>query len=443
MNLLLLGMNHRTASLALRERYAVTDPRPLLAKLVAAPEVGEAVLLSTCNRVEVAVFSSEPDAARARVRSFLESELGGPDAAAPEELDAALYEYADRAAVQHVFRVACSVDSMVVGEPQILGQVKEAYRAALEVGACGPFLGRLYQRAFATAKRVRNETRIGERPVSVARVGVDLARQIFESLTDKTALLIGAGEMIELALEALRAEGLAAVRVANRSRARAEALAERFAASAHALGELPELLPGSDVVLTCIGGDEPPLSAERVSEAMARRRGRPIFVIDLGVPRNVASEVGELDNVYVYDLDDLAGVAALNAAERRRETELAEAIVREEEARFDGWRTGLEAVPTIRELRDRVEEIRARELARFASRTKLGPAQREEVAALTRSLVNKILHAPLSRLRRESELEGGLAALESARMLFGLDERPEGDEGEAGVGDASDPSEES
>ena len=236
MSLLLVGMSHRTASVGLRERFALEDPRALLSKLVASPEIDEAVLISTCNRVEVMVWTREVESARLRLRSCFERELvneGTP--LRPGDLAGALYELVDGAAARHLLRVACAIDSLIVGEPQILGQVKDAYRVALACGACGPILGRLYARAFATAKRVRNETRLAERPVSVARVAVDLARQIFESLDDKAALLVGAGDMIELALESLRRQGLGSVRVANRARARAAALATRFGASAHGL----------------------------------------------------------------------------------------------------------------------------------------------------------------------------------------------------------------
>jgi glutamyl-tRNA reductase len=422
MNLLLLGMSHRTAPLELRERYAVSDVRPLLEKLVASPDVEEAVLLSTCNRVEALVLTRQLDGARVRLRSFIERELVEGDGPPPAALDEALYEYSDRSAVRHALRVTCSVDSMVVGEPQILGQVKDAYRAAVECGACGPILSRLYQRAFATAKRVRNETRIAERPVSVARVAVDLARQIFESLEDKSALLIGAGEMTELALETLREQGLGGVRVANRTRARAADLATRFDASAWGLGDLPEILPRSDVVLTSIGGTEPVLNAAMLEAAIRKRRNRPIFVIDIGVPRNVDPAVEALDNVYLYDLDDLSKVAESNAEERRLEVERAEAIVLEEQQRFDGWLQALEAVPTIRNLRARAEAIRSRETERALSRVALGDKEREAVEALTHGIVNKILHAPLSRLREETEREEGLAYLEVARALFALDD---------------------
>jgi len=422
-NIVLLGMSHRTAPLDLRERYAVDDVGQPLTKLAADADIDEAVLLSTCNRVEVVATTRRPDAARIRLRSFWERELAeGSQTSADHSLDEVLYEYGGSNAVRHVLRVACSVDSLVVGEPQILGQVKEAYRVAVDCGACGPILSRLYHRAFSTAKRVRNETRIAERPVSVARVAVDLARQIFESLEDKSALLIGAGEMIELALETLRGEGLSAIRVANRTPARAENLASQFEASAHGLAELPEILPRSDIVLTCIGGSEPIITVENLSRVLRARRGRPIFVIDIGVPRNVDPAVNDLDNVYLYDLDDMSGVAEANAEERRREVARAEAIVLEEQQRFEGWLAALASVPTIRHLRERAEEVRLRELDRMLSRLGLDESQQAGVDALTRAIVNKLLHAPLSRLRKEVDREEALLYMEAARALFGLDE---------------------
>lgn len=440
MRLHLLGMNHRSAPVEVRERFAVDDPAPLLAKLVACPEIEEAVLLSTCNRVEVVVSSRESQAARLRLQSFFGNELaGGRAPASPAELDRCLYHFQDGAAVRHAFRVASSIDSLVVGEPQILGQMKDAYRASVDAGACGVILTRLFSRAFATAKRVRRETRIAERPVSVARVAVDLARQVFERFDDKHALLVGAGDMIELALDALRAAGLEQVRVVNRTRARAEELAERFDAGAHGLDELDLLLPEADVVLTCIGGDAPLLSRERVARALRVRRGRPMFVIDIGVPRNVHPDVNELDDVYLFDLDDLSGVAEQNAEERRRETIRAEAIVAQEEQNFLGWLSALKAVPTLRDLRERMDAIRDAELDRQLDRLDLDDRQRRGVEALVRSVVNKIMHAPLARLRHEAEREEGMAYLEVTRKLFDLDDEraedgrpddgPDGDEG--------------
>ncbi len=420
MRILLVGMNHETAPLDLRERLAVDDPVPPLQKLVAGDEIDEAVLLSTCNRVEVVLVTRAPDAARLRARRFLSRELG--TSLSESELDAHVYEHSDGDAMRHVLRVASSLDSMVVGEPQILGQTKQAWQQANECGAAGPLLGRLFQHAFSTAKRVRSETAVAERPVSVARVAVDLARQIFERLDDKHAVLVGAGDMIEAALEALRGAGLGSVRVANRTRERASTLAARFDASAHGLEELPRLIGEADVALTCIGGDRPVLTRELVEEGGGGRRRKPLFVIDIGVPRNAELALDELDDVYRYDLDDLGDLARANADRRQRETVSAEAIVEEERQRFDGWLSALRAVPTIKHLRERVETIRAVEVERALRRPALEGVNPEAIEQLTRQLVNKILHEPMSRLRQEAEREEGMAYLEATRALFGLDD---------------------
>ena len=430
MKILVLGMNHRTAPVDVRERFAVDATGPVLRKLIDRPEIAEATLISTCNRVELVVTAENPDAAQHVLYDFFARELGdggGPSAGALAELT---YLREGRQAVEHVFRVASAIDSMVVGEPQILGQVKDAYREATEAGVCGPVLARLFQRAFATAKRVKNETGIAQRPVSVACVAVDLAKQIFERLDDKSGLLIGAGEMIEAALVALHDHGLGERRVANRTAANAQALADRFGGSAHALDELDRLLPDSDVVLTCVGGDAPILTRERVERSLVARRGRPLFLIDIGVPRNVDPAVHEIDSAYLYDLDDLQEVAAANEEERRRESERAERIVYEEREQFEGWLVALQAVPTIRDLRDRAETIRRGEIDRFAGRLGLTGSQVETLEQLTNSIVNKLMHEPISRLRDETDREAGLVRLEEARVLFGLDGGPDSDDRE-------------
>ena len=437
MKLLLIGMNHRSAPLELRERLAVDDPGPALRKLVAGDEVDEAVLVSTCNRVEVVVLTRDPESARLRLRSFLRRELATGEVS-ERALDESLYEHRNAEAMRHVLRVASSLDSMVVGEPQILGQTKEAYRAAVECGAAGPILGRLFQHAFATAKRVRTETGVAEKPVSVARVAVDLAHQIFEDFGTKRALLVGAGEMTELALSALRDAGLDRVAVANRSAERAARLAHQFEATAHGLDELPDQLALADVVLTSIGGSEPWLTPPLLERSLAGRRGRPLFVIDIGVPRNVDPAVDAADEVFRYDIDDLVSVADANAEERRREQARAESIVDAEHQRFDGWFAALRAVPTIKHLRARVESIRQSELERGLTRLALDEPGRAAVDALTRSIVNKILHAPLVRLRQEAEREEGIAHLEAARLLFGLDEPDSIDAADVAAADLSD-----
>ena len=414
MKLLLLGMNHTTAPVDVREQFAVSEVAPVLQKLADAEEIEEVLLVSTCNRVEVVATTRQPEAARLRLGDFFKGRGG----ALPEHL----YEYRDREVVRHVFRVASAMDSMVIGEPQILGQMKDAYRDAVEASTCGPVLSRLFQRAFATAKRVKNETRIAERPVSVAKVASDLTRQIFERLDDKSALLIGAGEMIEAAMVALRREGLERLYVANRTVAHAEELASRLGATAHGLDELDALLAGADVILTCVAGDDVLLDVDRVRASLRVRQNRPFFLIDLGVPRNIAPAVNDLDAAYLYDMDDLQQVAASNADERKRDAQHGERIVLEEEQRFDGWLVALQAVPAIRHLRARADAIVERELDRYARGLDLPDDQLERVEALARSIVNKILHAPLSRLRAESGREEGLAVLEAARELFALDD---------------------
>ena len=479
MKLLLTGMNHHSAPLHLRERFAFSDPRPLLEKLRAESCIDEVSALATCNRVELLAWTREPDAARLRLRSCFARELAPPHArASGAELDAALYTHEGGAAVRHLFRVASALDSMVVGEPQILGQVKAAYRVATEARACGPVLGRLYQRAFACAKRVRRETRIAHGPLSVPRVAVTRARQIFARLEEQAALLLGAGEMIELAAAALHDEGLRALRVCNRTRAAAVALAARFGASAHGLGELPALLARSDVVLCGIataearagadgdagdgrdagvaedadvpiyigrgGGDggraaaradavsdrdHAPrgtavtrafLDAALVARALQARGGRPIFLLDLGVPRNVDAAVGALPGATVCDLDDLQSTAAANNFARRREGAQAEAIALAETQRFEGWLGALAAVPTIRALRARAEAIRQREVTR-ALPANASAEEEARLEAATRAVVNKLLHAPLAKLNEERDAAAGLAHLEAARTLFALD----------------------
>jgi len=417
--ILLVGMNHRTAPVELRERFAVTEAAPWLEKLLRSGEFPEVVLLSTCNRVEVIATTDQLDAARHRLEAFFLQELGA--GAMPRPGPEILYTHVDRAAVRHLFRVAASLDSMVVGEPQILGQVKDAYRSAVEASASGAVLNRLFSHAFQTAKRVRTETEIAARPVSVARVAVDLARQIFENLEGKRALLVGAGEMIELALDTLRDAGLSSVVVANRTPARAQALAQRYGASSHGLDELPELLRRSDIVLSSLATERPILGRELFEQALRGRR-IPIFAIDLGVPRNIAAEVGRLGGAYLYDVDDLSGVAETNAEQRRHEAARAGAIVEEAVERFDGWLAALRAAPTIRELRSRADAVRERELDKALRKLALDEEGRQVLQALSHSIVNKLLHAPVSKLRASAEREEGIAYLEAARELFALDE---------------------
>lgn len=417
MNLFLLGINHRTASLALREKFAVDDPKPLLEKLLRTGEVVEGVLLSTCNRVELCAVTETVDIGELSLRSFFGRSIA-QESSSLAELDEALYCYRGEEAVRHLFRVASSIDSMVVGEPQILGQVKEAHREAGVVGACGSKLSRVYQMAFSTAKRVRNETGIALRPVSVAKVAVELALGVFERLDDKTALLVGAGDMIDLSLQALRNSGLSQVRVANRTKGRAAELASRFNATAHDLNELEALATSSDIILTSIAGKEPVFNEPLLRRVLNNRDGRPLFIVDIGVPRNVESSADDLENLFRYDIDDLATVAERNEKQRHGEVAIAEDIIEEELSKFRDWIAAQGFIPIIQGLRSRAESIRQNELGRHLHRMSLNPEQAAQVDALTRGLVNKLLHEPLSKLRAPGEDSQDL--LRAAELLFAL-----------------------
>lgn len=424
MKLLLVGMNHRTAPIAFRERFSVEDPAAALSQLMNCEFIDEVALVSTCNRVEIVMVLKNDSFAE--TVSWLHSEffmrLAG-DEALPTgtTLESACYEYRGREMVRHIFRVSSSLDSLVVGEPQILGQVKEAFRLAQEAKTTGQVLNRLFERAFLTAKRTRRETTIAEGAVSVARVAVTLGHQIFESFEDKSALLIGAGEMIEAAAKALHAEGLTSMKIANRTLSRAEHLAAEFNATAHRLDDVPQLLQHSDVVLICIGGDGIVLDKPMVKAALEARRGRPLFVIDIGVPRNVADDVNDLAGVYMYDLDDLSEAANQNVEQRKQATNLAEEIVLGEEHEFQGWMSALQVVPTIRELRDVAEAIREQEQKKAFRRIDLSDEQRSAVESLTRSIINKILHAPLAHLRGSGNEQDVAASVNAARKVFGLE----------------------
>ena len=417
MNIVVLGMNHRTAPLIIRERFAVSEPQILLTELLQAEEINEAVLLSTCNRVEVIAASNNAESSLARLQRFFVEKLGHGDGA-PLRTEEVFYALKNREAIQHLFRVAASIDSMVVGEPQILGQVKESYRQAANMSATGTILSRLYDFAFSAAKRVRTETSIAAGALSVAGVGVDLAKRIFERFDDKKILLIGAGDMIELACDSLTRIGNLQVRVANRTRGNAEELAARFAGSAHGLEELDELLIDSDLVFASIACQQPILRKKQFQRALSQRTQRPMFVIDLGVPRNIDPDANELDDIYLYDLDDLQGVATEHASQRETELSDAERIVSEETERFENWLGSRSMSPTIQQLREHAEQIRSQEFVATMRKMQLSDTEYEKIEALTRSIVNKLLHPTWSRLR-EDDSEGYVSLV---RTLFGLEE---------------------
>ncbi len=419
--LLIVGVNHRTAPVALRERLGVPDDAlpAALARLKTVPGVQEAAIVSTCNRVEiVACVAPEHAAIDADVAAFLARERD-----VDHELFAAhLYRHRGREAVRHLFRVACSLDSMVVGEPQILGQMKDSYARAAAAGTSGVVLHKAFHRSFAVAKRVRSETGIASKAVSVASVAADLTRTIFATLEDKAVMLIGAGKMSELAARHLKARGTGTIMVANRTFDRAVELAREFEGLPVPFDRLLEYLKLADIVIGSAAAADYLVSPSDVQEVLRARQQRPMFLVDMAVPRNFDPAINDLDNVYLYDMDDLGRTSADNADEREREALRAAAIVEGEVDVFWRWLDGLEIVPTIKALREKVEAIRNAELEKaLASLQDQAPRHRALLDALTSSIVNKILHAPLASLKRDGTSDEHAHLVASVRRLFDLE----------------------
>ncbi len=434
MNLVLVGLNHKTAPVQVRECLAPEEQEvgQRLQELLRLPGVREAFMVSTCNRVEVLVAAeAEPGETAARVQGWLAN--GAP--LAPEQVEECLYVRSGQEAVRHLYRVASSLDSMVVGEPQILGQIKSAYRTAAETGSTRTVLNRLLHKTFQVAKRVRSETNIGGAAVSISYAAVELARKIFDDLGGLNALLLGAGEMAELAAEHLLGNGVARVLVANRTLERAVELNRRLGGAegqAYGLEDLAQVLGLVDIVISSTGSPEPVITLEMARRALKRRRGRPVFFIDIAVPRDVEPRVGELDGCFVYDIDDLSQVVEANRAGRMEEARRAERIVAEEVVKFSHWLEGLEVVPTIAELSGKAEGIRRRELARtLRDLGDIPPEQAQALERLTRALVKKILHDPIIFLKEQAHSKSDQTRrdqLALVRRLFKLGENG-GDQG--------------
>jgi glutamyl-tRNA reductase len=427
--IVLVGLNHRSAPIALRERLAFSNGRlePALRRLLAVEGVAEGAILSTCNRVEVVACGPDSATLQAALPAYLAEEQAVPTPA----LASHLYTHVGREAVRHLFRVASSLDSMVVGEPQILGQMKEQYAAAAAIGASGQVLHRCFHKSFSVAKRVRTETRIAEKAVSIGSAAVELARRIFDRLEDQTALLLGAGTMGELTARQLLAGGVGSVMVANRTFDRAVDVARALGGVPVPWDRIGRYLPLADLVIGAAGGGGFVLGVEALAAAMRERRRRSIFLIDLAVPRSLDPRINALDDVYLYDIDDLEGVIVDNQDARAREALKAEAIVEAEVDGFCRWLGGLDAVPTIVALREKVECMRRTELERvLASMPDATPAQRAALDRLTTSLVNKILHAPLTALRRHRDDAQEAFYVQAARRLFRLGgDAPDGEDG--------------
>jgi glutamyl-tRNA reductase len=417
---LIVGVNHRKAPVAVRERLSFADGRLQdgLRKLLTLPPVDEGVIISTCNRVEVVAATVDGDDAVEALTDFLAS----GDRIAREQLGAHLSVYRGREAVRHLFRVAASLDSMVVGEPQILGQLKDSYSHAASEGSAGTVLHRCFHKSFSVAKRVRSETGVASKAVSVSSAAVELASKIFDRFDDKTALLLGAGTMSELAARHLLAHGVSRLMVANRTFERAVELAHEFQGTPVPFEDFPRYLQMADMVIGSTAADGYVLTQERMQGVLHARRYRPIFLIDMSVPRNFDPAINELDNAYLYDIDDLGEVAQVNREERGREAEKAEAIVEAEVEAFWKWLVTLEAVPTIVALREKMDAIRKGELEKtMATLRDLAPREREALEAMTAAIVNKILHGPITHLKQHHR-EHEAFYVAAARQLFDLQE---------------------
>jgi glutamyl-tRNA reductase len=421
MKLLVTGVSHKTAPVEVRERLAFADavlPEALHA-LLAHSGISEAMVLSTCNRVEIAVSADDSIDPVATVHGFLQESRG----VAPEELGPSLYHHEGREAIHHLFRVAASLDSMVVGEPQILGQLKAAYAHAKSNDCLNGLLESVVARAFNVAKRVRSETGIGQMAVSVSYAAVELARKIFGTLDGRTVMIVGSGKMSELAARHLRRSGASHIFVTNRTYERAQELAAVFQGTPVEYQRFLGILPEVDIVITSSGAPRYILTHGEMERVISARRNKPMFLIDIAVPRNVEPLVNEIDNIFLYDIDDLQEVVNVNLRERIKEAERAEELVAQEVERMMARLKVQEVAPTIVSLQGQLEQIRTAEVERV--RRKLGPLtpeQEEALELLTRGIVNKIAHGPISELRRQAGRPDGVHIIDAIRQVFHLKE---------------------
>jgi glutamyl-tRNA reductase len=425
MKLLITGVSHKTAPVEVRERLAfaeATVPGALRA-LLAREGIMEAMVLSTCNRVEIVVSADDRVDPLASVDAFLHESRG----MLPEKLGPCLYHHEGREAVHHLFRVASSLDSMVIGEPQILGQLKQYYEAAQQAGTIGAVLHRLFHRSFSVAKRVRSETGIGSGAVSVSSIAVDLAKRIFDRFDDKTVMLIGAGKVGDLMARHLQNHGVQTLMVTNRTFERAVALAEKIHGNPIRFEDFPRYLKMADLVIGCTGAPEILVEAATVERVLRERKRKAMFFIDIGDRRNFDASINDLDNVYLYNIDDLKSVAEENLKERANEAEKAEAIVAEEVGSFLRWMGSLEQVPTITALRQRFEEIRRREIDKSlgGGLKDLSATQRAALQDMTTAMVNKMLHGPISNLKKSSPDDDadGTLYVAALKKLFDLEDK--------------------
>jgi len=418
MEIVLVGLNHRTAPVEVRERLSFTaeQARQAAEQLRSRGILEETLVLSTCNRSEV--YGVPPETSH-ECAPGLSSFLSEFHSVRPDVLGESLYHHYDREAVRHLFRVSAGLDSMLLGEAEILGQVREAYRIAHELGATGPVLNRLFQGALEVGKRVRTETDLGTRPMSVASAGVKLAERIFGKLSERSALVLGAGAISEQVVSQLRARGIARLFMMNRSRERADELARQYEGKVIGWAEWKTALKVPDVVVSSVSSDEPVLRRDTLEKAMAARGNRALLLMDLGVPRNIEASAANLYNVYVYNVDDLSDIVQQNRQARENEIPRAGAIVEEHVGKFLSWQASVELVGLVDALRTRMREERAAFIrARVDSMNGLGASERQRVESLMDELLEKLLLEPAERLRGEKELRRKIQNVEALRDLF-------------------------
>ncbi|MFZ5467001.1 MAG: glutamyl-tRNA reductase [Pseudomonadota bacterium] len=415
MSIIALGLNHRTAPIEVRERVAFAPERlkDALREMLSLPQVREGAIVSTCNRTEV--YAAVAGEGEGELLRWFPSAHG----LNVEEVRPYLYLHEEGEAIRHLLRVSCGLDSLVLGEPQILGQIKTAYAQAGEAQAVGPVLNRMFQHAFAVAKQVRTDTAIGASPISVAFAAVSLARQIFGDFGSKTALLIGAGETIELAARHLHGNGIGRMIVANRTFERAHALAEPFGGFAIALHELGDHLHEADMVITATASQLPILGKGAVESALKRRKRRPMFMVDIAVPRDIEPEVGDLEDVYLYTVDDLEQVIDENRRSRQEAAQQAEEIIDAQVGHFLDWLRMQGSADIIRDLRAGAEQVRDEALERALGQLAQGLPAEEALRHLAHALTNKLMHAPTVALREACQT-GQIDTVEAARLLFDL-----------------------
>jgi glutamyl-tRNA reductase len=423
MALLVLGINHRTAPVEIREKVVFADAElpNALRDLKQVPQVREAVIVSTCNRTELYCYTEQNGA---ELSQWLTRYFDLGNRAAGHSIESSLYNMADARAVAHLFAVASGLDSMIIGEPQILGQLKDAYRAAQEHDASGPHLNRLFQAAFSVAKRIRTDTQIGSNSVSVAAAAVNLAKTVFEKFEDHTALLVGAGETIALAARHLSANGVKRMIVANRSLDSAQQLAQEFSAYAITLDALNAHLPEADIVISSTASPVPIISYDAVKAALRVRKRRPIFMVDIAVPRDIDPKVAELEDIYLFTIDDLQTVVSENLETRRQAARDADQLIAHEVTLFEQQLKTLDAVPTIRQLRQQAEQLRAQTLEQAQRLLASGREPKEVLEFLASTLTNRLTHLPSQRLRDAAE-QGDAELIKAAVELFALKVRDE------------------